>query len=144
MSSHQLPVRFTSQITTCSTIVREFITGRRGRPLVIGEFVRNRLGLFVIFATLLSLWVAAPTSTSALPLGACGGRAYITGKSGNEMMIVDTISDSVITTLTAASNGLDVPVGFRISPDGNFGYLANNGNDEVLKIDLETNATVAS
>ena len=60
------------------------------------------------------------------------------------MAIGDLVNDTVTTTLTAASNGLDEPVGFRISPDGNFGYVANLGTNEVLKIDLATNATIAS
>lgn len=59
-------------------------------------------------------------------------------------MIVDLVNDTVTATLTAASNGLDEPVGFRISPDGNYGYVANLGTNQVLKLDLATNATIAS
>lgn len=78
----------------------------------------------------------APTSAEAL-VGACFGKAYITGKNSNSLMIVDTIADSVIETVTS---GLSSPVGFVISSDGSTGYLANFGANEVLEYDLETMA----
>ena len=102
-------------------------------------FKKYWIAFAAVLAVATSIVVVLPTVEATADDGACYGKAYITGSSTNELMIVDTVTNTVDTTLTA---GLDSPVGFVISPDGGFGYLANSGSDEILKYDLATNSVV--
>jgi YVTN family beta-propeller protein len=72
--------------------------------------------------------------------------AYISNRDSNSLSVVETATNTVTTTITAAIG--TGPIGVAVTPDGRFAYVANGGNagnsNTVSVIDVATNTVVGS
>jgi YVTN family beta-propeller protein len=66
--------------------------------------------------------------------------AYITNNGGKSVSVVDTVSDTVSTTITVG-NG---PTGSAVSPDGTKTYVSNTADGTVSVINNATNTVIGS
>jgi YVTN family beta-propeller protein len=66
--------------------------------------------------------------------------AYVTNRLSNNVSVIDTASNAVITTVAVGGD----PIGVAITPDGAFAYVANGRSDNVSVIDTASNAVTAT
>jgi len=77
--------------------------------------------------------LAGAAGASAAPF------AYITDTSSNDLYIIDTATNTVVTTVAVGVS----PFGVAATPDGSLVYVANSGDNTVSVIDTAT-ATVTA
>lgn len=75
-----------------------------------------------------------------LALSPDGSRLYAARSGPGTVVVLDTASRSVVTTITLASGS--GPSGIVVSPDGNYVYVSNALTDTVSVIDTSTNSVV--
>ena len=62
--------------------------------------------------------------------------AYITDAGSNTVSVIDTATNTVVSTIPVGS----IPFGVGVTPDGSKVYVANQGSNTVSVIDTATNA----
>ncbi|GIH16786.1 YVTN family beta-propeller repeat protein [Rugosimonospora africana] len=73
-----------------------------------------------------------------------GTRAYVTVPNTRQIMVFDTLHDTLLTTINNAGSS---PNAIAIDPSGSFAYVTNSNyhtNSPMTVVDLATNAVVAS
>src|SRR5688500_1544666 len=90
------------------------------------------------FAVLTVVLVVVCSSTA--PATAAGPFAYIANSLDGTVSVIDTASNSVITTFPVGEN----PLGVAVNAAGTRVYVTNSGSDEISVIDTMTNAVVAT
>lgn len=94
--------------------------------------------------------VAAPAAEviATIPVGATpfgiaatpdGSRVYVSNSTGGSVSVIDTASQSVISTIT--SNVGTTPVGISIDVSGTYAYVANYGAGTVTRITVSSGST---
>jgi YVTN family beta-propeller protein len=66
--------------------------------------------------------------------------AYISNINSNNVSVIDTASNAVVTTVTVGTQ----PFGVAVNPAGTFAYVANEGSNTISVINTATNAVVAT
>ena len=66
--------------------------------------------------------------------------AYVTNVNGQDVSVINTVTNTVVDTIIVGSNPVDV----AITPDGAFAYVPNSGSGTVSVIDIATNTVVAT
>jgi len=92
-----------------------------------------------------SVWTAVALAASTLlltasPALAAPGRAYVTNALSDTVTVVDTGSNTVITTIAVG----DRPDGVAVLPNGTRVYVVNSADSTVSVINTATNAVVAT
>src|SRR5437899_1824360 len=67
-------------------------------------------------------------------------RAYVSNETSNDVSVVDTATQKVLTSIKVGEN----PRGVVFSPDGKRAYVSNERSGSVLVIDTTSNAVVAT
>ena len=81
------------------------------------------------------------TATAVTGSGGNGGIfAYIPNFNSNNVSVINTATNTLVTTVTVGSN----PYGVSVSPDGGRVYITNNFSNDVSVINTVTNAVVAT
>jgi YVTN family beta-propeller protein len=76
----------------------------------------------------------------ALPSMAQGGPfAYVTNSSSGSVTVIDTSTNTVVTTISLCGDCGPQPKGLAVTPNGNSVYVANSGNGTVSVIAASTN-----
>ena len=65
-------------------------------------------------------------------------RAYVTNEKSDEVTVIDTATDKVITSIKVGKR----PRGVIVSPDGKFVYAANGNSNDISVIDAKKNEVV--
>lgn len=65
-----------------------------------------------------------------------GSYAYVSNFGANEVIVIDTATNVVTTTISGSFNS---PFGIAFTPDGTTAYVCNRDGDNVAVIDVETN-----
>lgn len=82
------------------------------------------------------------------PARAQGPFAYVTNQSSNTVSVIDTSTNTVVTTISLSLPGCDgtcpSPAGLAVTPDGSRVYVANRGNGTVSVIATSTNTVSAT
>ena len=78
----------------------------------------------------------------ALPSRAQGPFAYVTNQSSGTVSVIDTSTNTVVTTISICGDCSPQPKGLAVTPDGKFVYVANSGNGTVSVIDTSTNTVL--
>ena len=66
--------------------------------------------------------------------------AYITNSLDNNVSVIDTALNTVVTTVTVGTD----PNGVAVNPTGAFAYVANRGSNDVSVINIATNIVIAT
>jgi YVTN family beta-propeller protein len=69
-----------------------------------------------------------------------GSKVYVTNLSGNTVSVIDTVTNTVVTTIPVGS----APFGVAVTPDGGKVYVTNLSGNTVSVIDTATNMVVGS
>jgi gliding motility-associated-like protein len=93
----------------------------------ISSFITVNTGNNPVIATI----TATPSSTSF---------AYIANERSNNVSVINTATDAVVSTIPVGSN----PLWVSVSPDGSFVYVANYSSNTISAINSATNAVVAT
>jgi YVTN family beta-propeller protein len=67
-------------------------------------------------------------------------RAYVTNLGSDDVSVIDTYTNTVLTTIPVGTN----PAGVAVTPDGAFAYVANRGSGTVSVIDTTFDAEVTA
>jgi YVTN family beta-propeller protein len=94
--------------------------------------VTSRRSIATVTAAALT-WFVAPMPVLAL-------NAYITNSGNNTVSVIDTATDTVVTTINVGAN----PNGVAVTPDGSRVYVTNQGGDSVSVIDTATNMVIGT
>ena len=75
-----------------------------------------------------------------------GPFAYVTNQAGNSVSVIDTPTNTVVTTIPLAGcdGSCSSPAGLAVTPDGSRVYVANEGNGTVSVISTSTNTVSAT
>ena len=79
-------------------------------------------------------------SATGVALNADGSRAYVTLKGAAKVAVINTATNSVLTTISTGAG----PEAVAVSPNGSRVYVSNTGGSTVSVIDAATNKVVAS
>jgi len=85
-------------------------------------------------------FVLAIVSLIATPATHAEPFAYVTNLVSNSVSVIDTASNTVISTVTVG----EAPLGVAITPDGAFAYVTNSLSDNVSVIDTTSNSVTAT
>jgi len=89
--------------------------------------------------------VIATIPVGATPFGIAvtpdGSRVYVSNSTGGSVSVIDTSSESVISTIT--SDVGTTPVGITIDASGTYAYVANYGAGTVTRITVSSGATTS-
>lgn len=99
----------------------------------IGAFTATNTGTAPVVATV----TVTPFTGSG---GSSGIFAYIPNFNTDNVSVINTATNAVVTTLTVGSN----PYGVSVSPDGSRVYVTNSGSNNVSVINTVTNTVVAT
>ncbi len=88
--------------------------------------------LWAVIASLLMLAVVGPAQSQPF--------AYITGQNGSIVSVLDTATNTVVTTIPVGG----APFGVGILPNGSRAYVANSTPNTVSVINLATNTVIAT
>jgi YVTN family beta-propeller protein len=91
-------------------------------------------GFMALFAGLAMGLGAMASPAEAQPF------AYVTNRGTNNVSVIDTATNTVVTTLAMGSS----PDAVAVSPDGKHAYVANSGSNTVSVIDTATNTVEAA
>jgi len=69
-----------------------------------------------------------------------GPYAYVTNRGDNNVSVIDTSTDTVVSTIAVGTG----PYGVGVSPTGTRAYIANHDSGSVSVIDTDTNTVVAT
>lgn len=84
--------------------------------------------------------ISLPADSFGLALNAADTRLYVTHYNNNSVSVFNTVTNTVMTTLTVGAN----PMGVSINPAGTKVYVANSGSNTVSVIDTATNTISAT
>src|ERR1700689_1334777 len=73
-----------------------------------------------------------------------GPFAYVTNQAGNSVSVIDTPTNTVVTTIALCPDCGPEPAGLAVPPDGSRVYVANEGNGPVSVISTSTNTVSAT
>jgi YVTN family beta-propeller protein len=101
----------------------------------------NLLRILGQIAGFLLVVMCAALPSSAQTETFYGPFAYVTNQSGNSVTVIDTPTNTVVTTieLTGCDGSCSSPAGLAVTPDGSRVYVANHGNGTVSVISTSTN-----
>ena len=69
-----------------------------------------------------------------------GTRAYVTNQTSNTVSVINTGTNTVVTTIT----GFTIPRGVAFSPDGTRAYVANVAAATISVVDTATNTVLTT
>lgn len=84
--------------------------------------------------------VTVPQGPRGLKFSPDGTRLYVVSQTAEKLSIIDTSTDTVITTLSLGSQPIDI----AISPDGTRGYVNNFSGGTVSVINLTNNTVIGA
>src|ERR1700722_467250 len=73
-----------------------------------------------------------------------GPFAYVTNQSSNSVSVIDTSTNTLVTTIALCTDCSLAPAGLAVTPDGSRVYVANRGNGTVSVIATSTNTISAT
>ncbi|HVN17294.1 MAG TPA: FG-GAP-like repeat-containing protein [Dongiaceae bacterium] len=117
--------------------IQTLLTDARGSSCVVGEAIKR---LSQLLCRGILLLAAAAASASAQTPGCAPGMAnypcaYVANSGSNTVSVINTISNSVIATISVGTS----PEGVAISPDNSTVYVANTIDGTVSVIETATN-----
>ena len=77
---------------------------------------------------------------AGVAVSADGSRAYVTNRTANTVSVVDTATNTVISTIAVGSS----PAAIALLPNGTRAYVTNSGAGTVSVVDTATNTVVAT
>ncbi|WP_410507017.1 PKD domain-containing protein [Methanosarcina hadiensis] len=87
-----------------------------------------------------ALWITALALLILVSTAGASSFAYVTNGESDNISVIDTTTDRVVTTISAGSS----PLGVAINPDGTKVYVANAHSNDVSVIDTATNNVTAT
>ena len=81
------------------------------------------------------------TSPQGVAFSPGGTYAYVTNHNSNNVVIINTATNTVVNTITS---GFNYPYGVAFSPSGTYAYVTNPGANNVVIINTATNTVVNS
>jgi YVTN family beta-propeller protein len=81
-----------------------------------------------------------PSQTMGVAVTPDGTKVYVTNSGTNTVPVIDTATNTVVTTIS----GFTSPFGVAVTPDSTKVYVANSGTNTVSVIDTATNTVVAT
>lgn len=71
-----------------------------------------------------------------------GARAYVAQLFGGSVAVIDTVTDTVVTTVDVGE--ASGPISVAVTPDGSHVYIANRSSDEIAVISTATNTVTGT
>jgi YVTN family beta-propeller protein len=81
-----------------------------------------------------------PTPTPTPAATPCAVLAYVSNADSNSVSVIDTSTNTVVTTVAVGNS----PFGVAVNPDGTRAYVANAFSSDISVIDTSTNTVVAT
>ena len=142
---------YSSSTTTCntqSTLVQQDI-GLSSNTVTFSPVYPDSTTYYCIYVTdnaLNSPSVTQPISSGVstpgqIAFSPSGTYAYMTNQGSNNVIIINTASNTITGVITA---GFNSPEGVAISPSGTYAYVTNSGSNNVVIINTTTNTVVNS
>jgi YVTN family beta-propeller protein len=104
----------------------------------------NLLRIIGQIAGFLLVVMCAALPSSAQTETFSGPFAYVTNQLSNSVTVIDTPTNTVVTTISLCSDCGPEPAGLAVTPDGSRVYVANEGNGTVSVISTSTNTVSAT
>ena len=140
--------------TATQTVIQTIATGTQPSEMIASPdgtrlYVANGGGGVSVFSAdpitgMLTADTTIPTGggsgNRALTISPDGSRLYVVDQSLDRLLVIDTATNSVSTTVTVG----DQPLGAAISPDGSTIYVTNFTDSTVSIVDTATNSVTAT
>ena len=138
----------TSTCNTQSTLVQQDI-GLSSNTVTFSSLTPSASTYYCIYITDNALNSPSTTRLSSsgtnqpgqIAFSPSGTYAYMANHGSNNVIIINTASNTITGAITAGFNG---PEGVAISPDGSYAYVTNQGSNNVVIINTATNTVVNS
>jgi len=104
----------------------------------------NLLRIIGQIAGFLLVVICAALPSSAQTEIFTGPFAYVTNQNGGTVTVIDTPTNTVVTTIALCPDCGPEPAGLAVTPDGSRVYVANEGNGTVSVISTSTNTVSAT
>jgi DNA-binding beta-propeller fold protein YncE len=124
--------------------ITKFAVGDDGSLLLASAMSGGGEGLFWAGQDGSLLQLATMQSTASILLWNAGANALLTDRGASQIWQIQSPGNqAAITLLASAADGVAGPVGAALSSDGSQLWIANEGNQNVLGINLATRATLS-
>ena len=98
------------------------------------------VAVFFALTAVLAPSLALSSPATAVDIGACGGKAYITAAGEDVVKVIDTQTNTNLADIPVGA----FPEGIVITPDGNTAYVGNGYGDTISVINLASNTVSAT